>query len=292
MRALHSLYPFKQRQFSGQFCGTCTQTKSIYIHRQLSQFFWGWSFSSFIHTPLSHSPAMTFQASEAKISTDKITNNMQWFPPDFIDGSKKAKRIPIPEREGGWCQSGKIHQGSRILPPQRKASHTRAWMKSKIIFKKRSGKRKQSECLGIGAGSHRSHGNFNWGRSIWTDWQARLEAQITFWWPHHGRGGEEKQRASQRESVDERDRVTFVSLLLHRAGVKAEGWGVQTGWGIAEMRLFDPQERRSVLALLVLAGAAGLVAHQQDRDEEDAEDREGVEEDEVEEGVVWTNHWL
>ncbi len=82
-----------------------------------------------------------------------------------------------------------------------------------------------------------------------------------------------------------------MSLLLHRAGVKAEDWGVQTGWGIAEMRLFDPQERRSVLALLVLAGAAGLVAQQQDRDEEDAEDREGVEEDEVEEGVVWTNHW-
>lgn len=36
-----------------------------------------------------HGPAMTFQSSEAKISTDKITNNMQWFPPDFIDGNKK-----------------------------------------------------------------------------------------------------------------------------------------------------------------------------------------------------------
>lgn len=82
----------------------------------------------------------------------------------------------------------------------------------------------------------------------------------------------------------------FVSLLLHRARVKAEGWGVQTGWGIAEVGLFDPQERRSVLALLVFAGAAALVSHQQDRDEEDAKDREGVEENEVEEGVVGTNH--
>lgn len=72
--------------------------------------------------------------------------------------------------------------------------------------------------------------------------------------------------------------------------MKAEGWGVQTGWGIAEVGLFDPQERRSVLALLVFAGAAALVSHQQDRDEEDAKDREGVEENEVEEGVVGTNH--
>lgn len=84
----------------------------------------------------------------------------------------------------------------------------------------------------------------------------------------------------------------FVSLLLHRARVKAEGWGVQTGWGIAEVGLFDPQERRSVLALLVFARAAALVSHQQDRDEEDAKDREGVEENEVEEGVVGTNHRL
>lgn len=30
-----ALYPFKQRQF----CGTCTQTKSIYIHCQLSEVF-------------------------------------------------------------------------------------------------------------------------------------------------------------------------------------------------------------------------------------------------------------
>lgn len=82
----------------------------------------------------------------------------------------------------------------------------------------------------------------------------------------------------------------FVSLLLHRARVKAEGWGVQTGWGIAEVGLFDPQERRSVLALLIFAGAAALVSHQQDRNEEDAKDREGVEENEVEEGVVGTNH--
>lgn len=105
---------------------------------------------------------------------------------------------------------------------------------------------------------------------------------------------EKKKRESQRESVDERvserDRVVFVSLLLHRAGVKAEGWGVQTGWGIAEVGLFDPQEWCSVLSLLVFAGAAALVSHQQDRDEEDAKDREGVEEYEVEEGVVGTNH--
>lgn len=91
-------------------------------------------------------------------------------------------------------------------------------------------------------------------------------------------------------SESQSETVVFVSLLLHRARVKAEGWGVQTGWGIAEVGLFDPQERRSVLALLVFAGAAALVSHQQDRDEEDAKDREGVEENEVEEGVVGTNH--
>lgn len=56
------------------------------------------------------------------------------------------------------------------------------------------------------------------------------------------------------------------------------------------MGLFYPQERRSILALLVLAGAPALVTHQQDRDEENAEDGEGVKEDEVEERVVGTNH--
>lgn len=80
--------------------------------------------------------------------------------------------------------------------------------------------------------------------------------------------------------------------LLHRTGVKAESGGVQTGGGIAEMGFFDPKEGSSVLALLILTGAAALVTHQKDGDEEDAEDRERVEEDEVEEGVVGTHHRL
>lgn len=74
--------------------------------------------------------------------------------------------------------------------------------------------------------------------------------------------------------------------------MKAESWRVQTGGGITEVGLFDPQEGSSVLTLLILTGAAALVTHQKDGDEEDAEDRERVEEDEVEEGVVGTNHRL
>lgn len=74
--------------------------------------------------------------------------------------------------------------------------------------------------------------------------------------------------------------------------MKAESRGVQTGGGIAEVGLFDPEEGSSVLALLILTGAAALVTHQQDSDEEDAEDRERVEEDEVEERVVGTHHRL
>lgn len=56
------------------------------------------------------------------------------------------------------------------------------------------------------------------------------------------------------------------------------------------MRLFNPQEGGAVLAFLALAVAAALVAHKQHGDEEDAEDGEGVKEDEVEEGVVGAHH--
>lgn len=74
--------------------------------------------------------------------------------------------------------------------------------------------------------------------------------------------------------------------------MKAESRGVQTGGGIAEVGLFDPQEGSTVLAFLILTVAAALVTHQQDGDEEDAEDRERVKEDEVEERVVGTHHRL
>lgn len=56
------------------------------------------------------------------------------------------------------------------------------------------------------------------------------------------------------------------------------------------MWFFNPQERGAVLAFLALAVVPALVAHQQQGDEEDAEDGEGVEEDEVEEGVVGAHH--
>lgn len=52
------------------------------------------------------------------------------------------------------------------------------------------------------------------------------------------------------------------------------------------MRLFDPQQGHPVLALRVLAGASALEPHQEDGDDQDAEDGEGVEEHEVEEGVI------
>lgn len=80
--------------------------------------------------------------------------------------------------------------------------------------------------------------------------------------------------------------------LVDRAGVQAERGRVQAGGGVTEVGLFNPQERGAVLAFLALAVVAALVAHQQHGDEEDAEDGEGVEEDEVEEGVVGAHHRL
>lgn len=80
--------------------------------------------------------------------------------------------------------------------------------------------------------------------------------------------------------------------LVDRAGVQAERRWVQTGGWVTEVRFFNPQEGGAVLAFLALAVAAALVAYEQHGDEEDAEDGEGVEEDEVEEGVVGAHHWL
>ncbi|KAG7244090.1 hypothetical protein INR49_005761 [Caranx melampygus] len=81
-----------------------------------------------------------------------------------------------------------------------------------------------------------------------------------------------------------------VPHLVNRAGVQAERRWVQTGGGVTEVRLFNPQEGGTVLALLAFAVVAALVAHQEHGDEEDAEDGEGVEEDKVEEGVVGAHH--
>lgn len=72
--------------------------------------------------------------------------------------------------------------------------------------------------------------------------------------------------------------------------MQAERRWVQTGGGVTEVRLLNPQEGGTVLALLALAVVAALVAHQEHSDEEDAEDGEGVEEDKVEEGVVGAHH--
>lgn len=83
-----------------------------------------------------------------------------------------------------------------------------------------------------------------------------------------------------------------VPRLVNRAGVQAECRWVQTGGGVTEVRLFNPQEGGAVLAFLALAVAAALVAHQEQGDEEDAEDGEGVEENKVEEGVVGAHHGL
>lgn len=52
------------------------------------------------------------------------------------------------------------------------------------------------------------------------------------------------------------------------------------------MGFFNPKERGAVLAFLALAVVAALVAHRQQSDEQDAKNREGVKEDEVEEGLI------
>lgn len=87
-----SLYPFKQAVLWH------VHTNKINIHPIVSfpSFFRGNIVLFFLHqytivTRNVHGPAMTFQSFEANISTDKITNNMQWFPPDFITGNKKSK---------------------------------------------------------------------------------------------------------------------------------------------------------------------------------------------------------
>lgn len=68
--------------------------------------------------------------------------------------------------------------------------------------------------------------------------------------------------------------------------MKAECWRVQAGWGVVDVRLFDPEEWDPVLALLAFSQVPGLITNQQYRHEEDAEDGEGVEEDEIEERVA------
>lgn len=68
--------------------------------------------------------------------------------------------------------------------------------------------------------------------------------------------------------------------------MQAERRRVQTRGRVAEVGLLDPQQGGAVLALLALAVAAALVAHRQQGDEQDAEDGEGVEEDEVEERLA------
>lgn len=52
------------------------------------------------------------------------------------------------------------------------------------------------------------------------------------------------------------------------------------------MRLFDPQQGDPILALRVLAGVSALEPHQEDGDDQDAKDRERVEEHKVEEGII------
>lgn len=56
------------------------------------------------------------------------------------------------------------------------------------------------------------------------------------------------------------------------------------------MRLFDPEQRRTVFAFLILVGTPALVAHQQNCNEQDAKDGKGVEENEVEKRVVGAHH--
>lgn len=68
--------------------------------------------------------------------------------------------------------------------------------------------------------------------------------------------------------------------------MQAERGRVQTRGRVTEVGFLDPQQGGAVLALLALAVAAALVAHRQQGDEQDGEDGEGVEEDEVEEGLV------
>lgn len=72
--------------------------------------------------------------------------------------------------------------------------------------------------------------------------------------------------------------------------MQAERRGVQTGGGVAEVRLLNPQQGGAIFALLALAVVATLVANDQQGDEEDAEDGERVEEEEIEEGLVGARH--
>lgn len=72
--------------------------------------------------------------------------------------------------------------------------------------------------------------------------------------------------------------------------MQAECWGVQTGGRVAEVRLLNPQQGGAILALLALVVVATFVAHDQQRNEKDAEDGERVEEEEIEEGLVGAHH--
>lgn len=78
--------------------------------------------------------------------------------------------------------------------------------------------------------------------------------------------------------------------LVDRAGMQAECRWVQTSGRVTQVGLFNPQEGGTVLAFLALVVVATLKAHEEQRDEEDAEDWEGVEEDEIEEGLIGTYH--
>lgn len=72
----------------------------------------------------------------------------------------------------------------------------------------------------------------------------------------------------------------------------AEHGRLQARRGVVEVWLFDPQQRHPILAFGVLAGVPAFETHQQDGDDKDAEDGEGVEEDEVEERVIGTDERL
>lgn len=56
------------------------------------------------------------------------------------------------------------------------------------------------------------------------------------------------------------------------------------------MGFFNPEQRCSVLAFLILVGTPALVAHQQNCDEQDAKDGEWVEENKIKKRVVGAHH--
>lgn len=72
--------------------------------------------------------------------------------------------------------------------------------------------------------------------------------------------------------------------------MQAERRWVQAGGRVTQVRFFNPKKWGTILALLALIVVATLEAHKEQSDEEYAEDWEGVEEDEIEEGLIGTHH--